>query len=161
MNFIDKCKHIINENKEASGNKKDIICDQENVDTEINETPEEAETEQEKIKDNEQEETETPVDEMDEVEIDFFNKFVELTELECLIKANEAIKKSFKSIIGENKKSIDELLEKRLNEQKEKVEQLKTELSDIRNNIKDEETKKVNTAERKLGLIALLDKAIE
>jgi hypothetical protein len=156
MNFIDKCKYIINENKEASGNKKDIICDQE-----INETPEEAETEQEEIKDDEQEETETPVDEMDEVELDFFNKFVELTELECLIKANEVIKKSFKSIIGENKKSIDELLEKRLNEQKEKVEQLKTELSDIRNNIKDEETKKVNTAERKLGLISLLDKAIQ
>lgn len=156
MNFIDKCKHIINENKEASGNKKDIICDQE-----INETPEEVETEQEEIKDDKQEETETPVDEMDEVELNFFNKFVELTELECLIKANEVIKKSFKSIIGENKKSIDDLLEKRLNEQKEKVEQLKTELSEIRNNIKDEETKKVNTAERKLGLISLLDKAIQ
>lgn len=159
MSFINRCQKIICENKktkEASGEAKNIICDEENAPTEPAENTTEID-----VKETETETDKPAAVELDEVELEFLNKFIELTELSCLIKANKAIKKSFKTLIGNNKKSIDELLEKRLSEQKNKADELKKELTSIRNNIKEEEKAKADAAERKLSLLSLLDDAVE
>lgn len=152
MTFEEMCKKIISESKsktqkvvDGSKDKPDIIA--------------------EKDVDIEQDVTEVqskPTNELTEQEKEFLAKFLEYAKLNTFTDTfwNKMIK-SYTNVLGKNNSlAISDCIEQEIEKTKQVREQLKSELINLRNQIKAEEESKANEANRKLSLISILDKNI-
>lgn len=150
MTFEDICKNIINESKSKTQKVVDGTKDKPKIISE---------------KDVEQDITELqskPTNELTEQEKEFLAKFLEYTKLNTFTDTfwNKMIK-SYTNVLGKNNMpSISNCIEQEIKKTKQVREQLKTELINLRNQIKQEEESKANEANRKLSLISVLDKNI-
>lgn len=157
MKFEDICSKIISEAKNKkekdTKTKVDGEKDKPEVIAETDVKPEEAPIE-------------TPVEEvqtivLDEIEKEFLEKFIEFTELSCLVKCQKSIEKDFKSILGKNNAAISDFLTTHNEERNNHIDELKVELTSLRQQVREKEKANVESAERKLSLVSLLDKAVK
>lgn len=88
---------------------------------------------------------------------DFLNKFIEYTELNYLNTSFNDIVNNFKTILGKNNKDAIDILNMHQEERKERLNELKFELKELRKQMQDETEK----AKTKMDLISLLDKSIK
>jgi ribosomal protein L29 len=151
MKFENICNKIINEaksKKEKVDGKKDkpeIIAEKE---TEVK--PEDTQIVAQ--------ETEVSMPAFEGIELEFFEKFIEFAELNCLIKCQKSIRNDFKKILGKENGFVDEYLNKHAEEQQAKLEELKVELTSLREQIQTAEKENVEKAERRLSIVSILDK---
>jgi hypothetical protein len=153
MKFENMCKQIINEGKSKKTNKKDV------VDGEKNKIDVITEIDQEPAEENMQVPDKSAEVGLDDIEQQFIEKFIEFTELNCVLKCHKEIVAGFKSALGKNNKLVNEILAARKTEQTERLNTLKTELKTMREEIQAEEKNKAEAAERKLSIVNLLDSA--
>jgi hypothetical protein len=153
MKFEDMCNKIITEGKkpkvDGKKDKPEIIAEKDEQTVETTETQETVETQ------------ETPMLILDEIEKEFLEKFIEFTELTCIVKCQKTIEKDFKKILGKNGEAITEFLAEREAARNTRIDELKTELTTLRKQVRDNEKANVESAERKLSLVSLLDTAIK
>lgn len=154
MKFEKLCKSIINESKK----KKEVVDGNDKEKPEVI-TEKDIDTEKENLETTEQEQIET-VKELDETELNFFQKFLEFTEINALIKIQNKIKKDFKNILGKHNDIVEKYLEQHTEEQIQKRDALKSELTQLREEIQQIEKENVEKAERKLSIVAILDKQL-
>lgn len=88
---------------------------------------------------------------------DFLNKFIEYTELNYLNTSFNDIVNNFKTILGKNNKDAIDILNMHQEERKQRLNELKSELKELRKQMQDETEK----AKTKMDLISLLDKSIK
>ena len=150
--FEEMCKKIISESKsktqkvvDGSKDKPDIIAEKD-IDVEQNAT----------------ELQNKPASELTEQEKEFLAKFLEYAKLNTFTDTfwNKMIK-SYTNVLGKNNSlAISDCIEQEVEKTKQAREQLKSELINLRNQIKAEEESKANEANRKLSLISILDKNV-
>ena len=152
MTFEDMCKNIISESKSKTQKVVDGSKDKPNIIAE-------------KDVDVEQDATELqnkPASELTEQEKEFLAKFLEYAKLNTFTDTfwNKMIK-SYTNVLGKNNGlAISDCIEQEIEKTKQAREQLKSELINLRNQIKAEEESKANEANRKLSLISILDKNV-
>lgn len=147
MTFEDMCKNIINESKSKLQKVVDGTKDKPKIISE---------------KDIEVKQNDNQVNELTEQEKEFLTKFIEYTKLNTFTDTfwNKMIK-SYTNVLGKNNMpAISDCIEQEIEKNKQASEQLKSELINLRNQIKQEEESKANEANRKLSLISVLDKNV-
>ena len=151
MKFENMCKQIIGESKAKKQTKKEV------VDGEKNKVDVITEIDQESAEENMQDTAKPAEVILDDIEQQFIEKFIEFTELNCVLKCHKEIIAGFKDALGKNNKLVNEILAARKTEQTERLNALKAELKTMREEIQAEEKNKAEAAERKLSIVNLLD----
>lgn len=149
------------EKQEVNGEKgkKNIIQETDKIKQDLKENDNTSQDLLENESDSNEDKIETnKVEDLDNsLTIDFLNKFIEYTELNYLNTSFNDIVNNFKTVLGKNDKDAIDILNMHQEERKERLNELKSELKELRKQMQDETEK----AKTKMDLISLLDKSIK
>lgn len=149
------------EKQEVNGEKgkKNIIQETDKIKQDLKENNNTSQDLLENENDSNEDKIETnKVEDLDNsLTMDFLNKFIEYTELNYLNTSFNDIVNNFKTVLGKNDKDAIDILNMHQEERKERLNELKSELKELRKQMQDETEK----AKTKMDLISLLDKSIK
>lgn len=165
--FERMCKQIIGENKSSKEDKEDKLEDKKEVKPNKKQQIVDGKkdkpaiiTEKDVDKPEEEQKTVQTITNLTDQEQQFLSKFLQFTYMNL---ANEKlynkIIKDFKQVLGkENEQIIIDFIEKEKQSNQQQLEQVKTELTQLREQIKNEEQEKATETNRKLSIVSILDK---